>query len=208
MCIRDRGHTKWQINDQMGVTSFISGSVREDNVLYLAQTEDGIFGSVTPIQTSHSLQEKIIAYYPYNSAVSEGLISMSYTSQREGKAPDYFYGLLSSTPSGERDYPTVSLRRINALLQIVITASPDFGDLSHLQVEMTDVPLSGCFDMKSGHFSSRGTVGTLPLAVTGRRGSAVAAAVVIPDVNYGEVVVKLTYNGRSVSYTHLRAHET
>ena len=194
------GHTKWQINDQMGVTSFISGTVREDNVLYLAQTEDGIFGSATPIQTLRSLQEEIIAYYPYNSAVSEGLIPMSYTSQREGKAPDYFYGLLSSTPSGERDYPTVSLRRINALLQIVITASPDFGDLSHLQVEMTDVPLSGCFDMKSGHFSSRGAVGTLPLAVTGRRGSAVAAGVVIPDINYGEVVVKLTYNGRSIEW--------
>lgn len=196
----ESGLSKWQIHDQMGVNSFIKGTIVYDNVLYSALTKDGVFGSVTPIQASHAMQEEIIAYYPYNSAVSEGVIPMSYTSQREGIAPDYFFGRLGSTSSGGRDYPTISLRRINALIQIVITASPDFGDLSHLQVEMTDVSLSGCFDMKSGHFSSRGAVGTLPLAVTGRRGSAVAAGVIIPDINYGEVVVKLTYNGRSVEW--------
>lgn len=196
----ESGLSKWQIHDQMGVNSFIKGTIVYDNVLYSALTKDGVFGSVTPIQASHAMQEEIIAYYPYNSAVSEGVIPMSYTSQREGIAPDYFFGRLGSTSSGGRDYPTISLRRINALIQIVITASPDFGDLSHLQVEMADVPLSGCFDIKSGRFSSRGAVGALPLAVTGRRGSAVAAAVVIPDINYGEVVVKLTYNGRSAEW--------
>lgn len=196
----ESGLSKWQIHDQMGVNSFIKGTIVYDNVLYSALTKDGVFGSVTPIQASHAMQEEIIAYYPYNSAVSEGVIPMSYTSQREGIAPDYFFGRLGSTSSGGGDYPTISLHRINALIQIVITASPDFGDLSHLQVEMADVPLSGCFDIKSGRFSSRGAVGALPLAVTGRRGSAVAAAVVIPDINYGEVVVKLTYNGRSAEW--------
>lgn len=196
----ESGLSKWQIHDQMGVNSFIKGTIVYDNVLYSALTKDGVFGSVTPIQASHAMQEEIIAYYPYNSAVSEGVIPMSYTSQREGIAPDYFFGRLGSTSSGGRDYPTISLRRINALIQIVITASPDFGDLSHLQVEMADVPLSGCFDIKSGRFSSRGAVGALPLAVTGRRGSAVAAAVVIPGVDYGETAVTFTYNGRYVEW--------
>ena len=188
----------WQKNDQMGVFSLSHGVVSDDNILYTSSAGDGVFFSTSPIHRSPSSPLEIIAYYPYTTEASQGQIPMNYASQAQGKAPDYFYGKLSDvtwTPE-----PKVTLSRINALLQLVVTASPDFGDLSHLTVEAADVPLSACFDLVSDQFQYRGAKGTLDLAVRGHRAQAVAAAVVVPGVNYGDLVVTLSYGGRSVRW--------
>ncbi len=111
----------WQKNDQMGVFSLSHGVVSDDNILYTSSAGDGVFFSTSPIHRSPSSPLEIIAYYPYTTEASQGQIPMNYASQAQGKAPDYFYGKLSDvtwTPE-----PKVTLSRINALLQLVVTAS-------------------------------------------------------------------------------------
>lgn len=192
---------EWVKGDRVGVLSYCFGEVLDQNILYVTPDGDGYFSSLQPITLQSKFLKDIVAYYPYQEGLSDGQLYMDYSRQSDGVAPDYFVGRRDQViPSGLRA-PEMSLKRVNALLQVIVRGTEGFGDMRGLSARVTGLPVSATYDLYSRRFVSHSFDGIIGMAVTGRRSQAVAAAVVMPGTNYGEVRVTFTFGGREISWT-------
>lgn len=194
------GSKVWSKGDRIGVLSYCAGETLDQNVLYETPDGDGYFSSPYPIVLPSPVLKDIVAYYPYQEGFSGGLLCLDYSHQSSGVVPDYFVGRRDQViPSGAR-VPEMSLKRINALLQVIVRGTEGFGDMRGLTARVSGLPLSATYDLYVGRFADHSQSGVADMAIASNLRQASAAVAVMPGVNYGDMTITFTFGDRTVSW--------
>ncbi len=184
--------TQWAANDRIGVYMYTSGTDVENagltgasaNVAYVTAAGDGHFvAASTPLRyPSDGSKVDFIAYYPYTSTVTNGVVAVNIANQSKPETIDLLYA--NNLKGLDKTAGTGTLAFSHQLAQVVLELqSADGLPLDGMTATVEDVPTVAGFRLSDATFTGLSATSDVKMTVTGQGTALQAKAMLIPNAS-------------------------
>lgn len=194
--------TLWELNDQVGIYMTSSGSALSSalasNQLYTANTNGKLTATNKGLTYPASGNVDFVAYYPYQSSVSNQQFTWDISDQ---STPSKLTLLYSNNATNIASGNNVHLTFAHKMSQIILDIEHDatLTSTKGIAVKVSNLPTTGTFDLTTGNFTSTSTPADFSMLVNSA--GTTASAIVFPTTDAGGTTLTFTYNDEEFSYT-------
>jgi endonuclease G len=199
----------WDVNDKIGIfmkknNQPLPGNIvgTADNAEYTTSNASGNFHSVSSDVTIYYPADgtavDFIAYYPYQSVLSNYIYPIDLTDQSSQEKIDLLY---SNNARGYTNAsPPAGLSFSHQLVKVVfnITAGEGISDLNGLTTAIAGTNTKADFNLATGAIEDPNTIGDIVTKTTVVGSSAVSEAMILPIGNANGIVFKFTLSSGKV----------
>lgn len=187
-------NSQWSKNDRIGVYILTSDkqTTLTENHSFTTLTGDGNFSSTTGSMIYPEETVDYKAYYPYSEDVADYIYKVNVADQSQPEKIDLLYA--DNLTGREPASVTGNLQFKHKLARLRLNlSSTDNSDISQLAAQVTGVPATADFNLKTGVFTLATTLASIPMK---REGNS-ASALLIPVAGTNDVKIQLTLDGKT-----------
>ncbi|MEZ0450640.1 fimbrillin family protein [Sphingobacterium thalpophilum] len=199
---------KWEANDAIGV--FMKAGSGLSNVLagnkqYVTTNGDGNFsaGSATEeiLYPSDGSSVDFIAYYPYQSTISNGIYPVDISDQTQQNKIDLLYannvaGVNKNNPDAQLQF-SHKLSKVN----LTVTAGKGVSTLTGLTVTYNGFNTTASFDLATGTLTAAGNPAAISAKTVAAASSTMAEAILLPVANVTNAKVEFKIGSETYTWT-------
>lgn len=194
--------TTWAKGDAIGVYMRTGENNQAVNVKYTTPG-DGLFSAATTgIELpSDGSNVNFIAYYPYQSTITDLMYPINVADQTSLPSIDLLYSNNAQNASKDNASVNLNFKHMLSLLVLNITAGDGVSSLSGVSLAINGITTDGTFNLADGTISLGSTKGTVNPSLTTDATTATVNAILLPGQDLSTSKLAFSLNGKVYEWT-------
>lgn len=194
--------TTWTKGDAIGVYMRIGENNQAENVKHIT-TGDGLFSAETtgielPADGSNV---NFIAYYPYQSAISNLMYPINVADQTSLPSIDLLYSNNAQNINKDNASVNLNFKHMLSLLVLNIKVGDGVSSLSGLSLSINGVTTDGTFNLANSTITLGSTKGIVNPSVATNETTATVNAILLPGQDLSQSKLAFSLNGKIYEWT-------